>query len=99
MSAPSPRRSASLPLMKDSMVKYVRTLLLPLFLVSALSWAQSVSDVPIDIDVPVRPMPVKANGKVHLLYELHLTNFRTQSLEVTRLEVSDGSVSKFAEYA
>jgi hypothetical protein len=80
------------------MVKYVRTLLLPLFLVSALSWAQSVSDVPIDIDFPVRPMPVKANGKVHLLYELHLTNFRAQSLDVTRLEVSDGSVSKFAEY-
>jgi murein DD-endopeptidase len=49
--------------------------------------AQLLSAIPIDIDIPVPPTPVKANGKVHLLYELHLTNFRSKDLELTRLEV------------
>jgi hypothetical protein len=59
------------------MVKYLRALIVLLFLVGTFGWSQSVSDVPIEIDVPVHPMPIKANGKVHLLYELHLTNLRT----------------------
>jgi murein DD-endopeptidase len=81
-----------------SIVRHVRALFVSLFLVGTSSWSQSVSDVPADIDVPVHPIPVKANGKVHLLYELHLTNFRTLDLEVTRLKVSDGSEGKLAEY-
>jgi len=80
------------------MAKYVHGLIILLLLVGAFSWSQSVSDVPIEIDAPVHPMPVKANGKVHLLYELHLTNLRAMGLEVTRLEVSDGAVGKLAEY-
>ena len=79
-------------------MKYVHALIVSSFLVGTFGWSQSVSDVPIDIDVPVHPMPIKTNGKVHLLYELHLTNLRTLSIEVTRLEVSDGSVGKLAEY-
>jgi murein DD-endopeptidase MepM/ murein hydrolase activator NlpD len=49
--------------------------------------AQLLSAIPIDVDVPVPPTPVKADGKVHLLYELHLTNFRNKDLELTRLDV------------
>ncbi len=49
--------------------------------------AQKISAVPVDVEIPVAPTPVRANGKMHLLYELHLTNFRARSLELTRLEV------------
>jgi murein DD-endopeptidase MepM/ murein hydrolase activator NlpD len=49
--------------------------------------AQKLSAVPVDIAIPVAPTPVRANGKMHLVYELHLTNFRAQSLELTRIEV------------
>ena len=48
--------------------------------------AQNISAVPVDLEIPAVPTPVKANGKMHLL-ELHLTNFRAKSLELTRLEV------------
>jgi len=49
--------------------------------------AQRISAVPVDVEIPVAPTPVRANGKIHLLYELHLTNFRARSLELTRVEV------------
>ena len=49
--------------------------------------AQKLSAVPVDLDVPVAPTPVKANGKVHLIYELHITNFRARNRELTRVEV------------
>ena len=49
--------------------------------------AQKISAVPVDVEIPVAPTPVRANGKMHLLYELHLTNFRAKSLELTRVAV------------
>ena len=49
--------------------------------------AQKISAVPVDVEIPVAPTPVRANGKLHLLYELHLTNFRARSVELTRVEV------------
>ncbi len=49
--------------------------------------AQKLSAVPVDLEIPVAPTPVKANGKVHLFYELHITNFRAKNLELTRVEV------------
>jgi murein DD-endopeptidase MepM/ murein hydrolase activator NlpD len=49
--------------------------------------AQKLSALPVDVAIPIAPTPVRANGKMHLLYELHLTNFRAQSLELARLEV------------
>jgi len=48
---------------------------------------QRLLTIPIDIEIPVAPTPVKANGKMHVLYELHLTNFRGSNLEITRVEV------------
>jgi murein DD-endopeptidase MepM/ murein hydrolase activator NlpD len=62
-------------------------------------FAQKLSAVPIDIDIPVAPTPVKADGKIHLFYELHLTNFRAKNLELTRIEVfNDASVNPLVEY-
>jgi hypothetical protein len=55
--------------------------------------AQKLSAVPVDVEIPVAPTPVRANGKTHLLYELHLTNFRVKSLELTRLEVLKDEVN------
>jgi murein DD-endopeptidase MepM/ murein hydrolase activator NlpD len=52
--------------------------------------AQKPSAVPVDLEVPMPPTPVKADGKIHLLYELHLTNFGAKSLELTRVEVLRG---------
>jgi murein DD-endopeptidase len=52
--------------------------------------AQKPSAVPVDLEIPAPPNPVKANGKIHLLYELHVTNFGARSLELTRVEVLRG---------
>lgn len=61
--------------------------------------SQKLSTVPVDLQIPVAPMPVKANGKMHLLYELHVTNFKAPNLEITRLEVlNDSSNSILASY-
>lgn len=55
--------------------------------------AQRISAVPVDVEVSMAPTPVRADGKIHLLYELHLTNFRAKSLELTRLEVLKDEVN------
>ena len=65
-----------------------------LLMVPGLAFTQTLSAVPIDLEVPVAPVPVKAAGKMHLLYELHLTNFRTKSLELSRVEVIRDGVGK-----
>ena len=43
----------------------------------------------LEVRVPAPPAPVRADGKVHLAYELHMTNLdpRGRELKLTRLEV------------
>ncbi len=60
---------------------------LVLILNGSFVFAQKFSAVPVDIEIPVAPTPVKAEGKFHLIYELHLTNFKSAELELTRIEV------------
>jgi murein DD-endopeptidase MepM/ murein hydrolase activator NlpD len=75
------------------------SILLPVslaFLLNVISprlvFAQKLSAVPVDMEIPVAPTPVKADSKIHLLYELHVTNFRARNLELTRVEVlKDGA--------
>jgi murein DD-endopeptidase len=43
----------------------------------------------IDVQVASPPVPVRIAGKRHLVYELHVTNFRLSEITLTRLEVSD----------
>jgi len=51
------------------------------------SQAQKKTFFPYDVFVPVAPTPVKGNGKTHLVYELHLTNFLPSDLMLTQVEV------------
>jgi hypothetical protein len=62
--------------------------------------AQAPWPVPVDVEVPMAPTPVKANGQLHLLYELHITNFVPLNLELTRVEVlgEDTSAPPLASY-
>ena len=48
---------------------------------------QGTLSAPVDLDVPKPPIPVKADGKIHLFYELHITNFRPQDLVLTRVDI------------
>ena len=68
---------------------------------SYVTSAQRLSTIPIDIEIPVAPTPVKANGQLHLLYELHLTNFSARNLELTRVEALEDSLNgpTLASYA
>jgi murein DD-endopeptidase len=66
---------------------------------SGSAHAQKLSAVPVDLQIPLAPTPVKANGKFHLFYELHITNFRSRSLELTRVEViGDNEAKPLASY-
>jgi len=70
-------------------------LLLASFLAAPLTprntQGQRLSTIPIDIEIPIAPTPVRANGKMHLLYELHVTNFSAHNLEITQVEVLNDS--------
>ena len=44
-----------------------------------------------DLQVPAAPAPVMVEGKTLLIYELHLTNFSTDTLRVRSVEVRDGA--------
>lgn len=46
--------------------------------------------VPVSLEVPNAPVPVKADGKVHLFYELHIASFRVKEITLTRVEVIKG---------
>src|SRR5947207_13420041 len=53
----------------------------------ALAQSRAPIDLPVEMDVPIAPTPFKADGKTHLVYELHLTNFNSTELALTRVEV------------
>jgi len=75
--------------MKRTLVKLSISGVLLFHISIALARAQTHSAVPVDLDIPVAPTPVKADGKVHLVYELHITNFDkpARDLTLSRIEV------------
>jgi murein DD-endopeptidase len=75
--------------MKRALVKLSISAVLLLHFSIAVAEAQTHSAVPVDLDIPVAPTPVKADGKVHLVYELHITNFDKPARDLTlaRVEV------------
>jgi murein DD-endopeptidase len=58
---------------------------------SSGGWSQSRPPVIsiVDVRVPSPPIPVRIAGARHLVYELHVTNFRRSEITLTRLEVLD----------
>jgi biotin carboxyl carrier protein len=58
---------------------------------ASLAWSQSRRPIipSVDVQVPSAPIPVNIAGKRHLAYELHITNFRSSEITLTRIEVSD----------
>jgi len=52
---------------------------------------------PVDVEVPIAPTPVESGGKVHLVYELHITNFQSAELGLMRVEILNGT-SPIASY-
>lgn len=41
---------------------------------------------PVDVTIPIEPTAVKADGKMHLVYELHISNYSGQNVALTRVE-------------
>ena len=61
--------------------------------------AQSHSAFPVDIVAGPAPQPVMADGRAHLLYELHLTNFSASQIELLALDVlGEDSAAPLASY-
>jgi murein DD-endopeptidase len=47
----------------------------------------------VDVVVPIAPTPFKADGKWHLVYELHLNNMDRWDYQVTKVEAISGDAS------
>lgn len=81
-----------------TMLKFVFRLALAVLTVCDFGWGQQPpSDVPIVIEIPFHPIPVKAEGRVHLLYELHLTNFHSETQIISRVDV-EAETGKLAQH-
>ena len=62
-------------------------------LLLALSPASAAmpSNLGVDVEIPTSPVPVKADGAFHAVYELHLTNFSNHELHLREIDVSDAT--------
>jgi len=49
--------------------------------------------VPLVLDIPVPPMPFTGDSKIHLVYELHITNFDANEVLLTSLDVMNAEVT------
>lgn len=73
----------------------LRLLVIGLALCSGMASAEKLSaGIPVDLQIPAAPTPVRANGQIHLLYELHITNLRAKSLQLTRIIVAKGGTER-----
>jgi murein DD-endopeptidase MepM/ murein hydrolase activator NlpD len=55
--------------------------------------------VPLDITIPIAPTAFSANGKMHLVYELHVANYGGSDCSLTHLDViSTGSEKSIASF-
>jgi murein DD-endopeptidase MepM/ murein hydrolase activator NlpD len=59
----------------------------------AAAAANSPFGIPVEMTVPVAPTPFPAAGKVHLVYELHVTNFSGLELPISKIEVLNGETT------
>ena len=78
---------------QDRLATTVFALLLPLY-----GLAQSHSAFPVDIIAGPAPQPVMADGRIHLLYELHLSNFAPLPIEIKGIDVFGEGATALASY-
>lgn len=66
------------------------------WMLAAGALAEPMREMPLELTVPSAPALVRADGKTHLVYELHMTNFdpRGRDLKVIRLEVATEAGAK-----
>lgn len=65
----------------------------------ALAQSQRPIDLPVEMEVRIAPTPFRADGKTHLVYELHLTNFSSREMTLSRVEViAVGGATALAQY-
>lgn len=55
-------------------------------------------DLPVEMMIPIAPATFRGDGKTHLAYELHLTNFGAAELAIASLEVLGGDGRTLAKY-
>ncbi len=82
------------------LISFVSTLIVFIGAHNINAQVQAPIGISLEIYIPSAPTPVRANGKTHLAYELHLTNFRSVDLALTRVEVfgGDRSATALADY-
>ena len=54
-------------------------------------------EAPIDVNVPMAPTAFHAQGKLNLVYELHITNFGRRPIDLSKIEILDGK-TELAHY-
>ena len=52
--------------------------------------------MPVDLSIPIGPTPAQAEGKFHLYYELHVTNFSKEPVRLVQLEILSGDPGRAA---
>lgn len=63
-----------------------------------LGGASDPQGIPVELRPSIAPSPVEAEGRSHLVYELHLTNLGRTDVTLARLEVLDASGALVADY-
>jgi murein DD-endopeptidase MepM/ murein hydrolase activator NlpD len=76
----------------------VLTLLATLLIGGDSASAQAISPNPFEAIVPAPPIPVRALGRDHLVYELHLTNFGQETHRLVALSAFDESEKALAAW-
>jgi murein DD-endopeptidase len=65
----------------------------------APSGAQQIGYAPLEVHVPQAPAPAAALGRIHLTYELHLTNFGASAATLEQLDVLNGEGAVLASWS
>lgn len=71
-------------------MRLLRTRCVVLVLTALSGWTvptSAQSTIPIDVRLSVPLVPVPASDGVHLLYEIHVVNFRGVAVELVALEI------------
>jgi murein DD-endopeptidase len=69
-------------------------IVLALFILTCASAAQiALPTAPVELSVPMPPVPFVRDGKINLVYEVHMTNLRPADLVLTNFEILNNGSS------